>query len=182
MTVPVCYHYPEKISEVKINNTVRWREKHWQALVTNYSRAPYFHTYADFFRDTFDREWDLLADLSIHIITFLAGIWDLKANIVRTSQRGLNHEDPTGRLVVICKTLGADVYLSGKDGPNYMNIDQFADNKIKVCYQEFCSEIYPQLFEGFIPDLSGIDLLFNCGPMGKKFIEGYYGRSTGKKD
>ena len=182
MTVPVCYHYPEKISEVKINNTVRWREKHWQALVTNYSRAPYFHTYADFFRDTFDREWDLLADLSIHITTFLAGIWDLKANIVRTSQLGLNHEDPTGRLVVICKTLGADVYLSGKDGPNYMNIDQFGDNKIKVCYQEFCSEMYPQLFEGFIPDLSSIDLLFNCGPMGKKIIEGYYGRSTGKKD
>ena len=175
MTVPVCYHYPEKISEVTINNTVRWGKKHWQALVTNYSRAPYFQRYADFFRDTFNREWDLLADLSIHIIAFLAGIWDLKATIVRASQLGLNHEDPTGRLVAMCKILGADVYLSGKDGPNYMKIDQFGDNKIKVCYQEFCAEMYPQLFEGFIPDLSSIDLLFNCGPMGKKIIEGYHG-------
>ena len=180
MTVPVCYHYPEKISEVKINNKSRWREKHWQTLITNYNRAPYFETYADFFRDTFNRKWELLIDLNIHIIKFLAGVWSLKAHIMKASQLGANHEDPTNRLVGICKELKADTYLSGKDGPKYMDINQFYNNNISICYQEFYSDAYPQLFEEFIPDLSSIDLLFNCGPEGKKIIEGQYGRSAKK--
>jgi len=42
VTVPVSYKFPEKINAVKINNSVNWRRKHLQALVTNYGKAPYF--------------------------------------------------------------------------------------------------------------------------------------------
>ena len=180
MTVPVCYHYPEQISEIKINNTVRWGRKHWQTLITNYSQAPYFKIYADFFHDTYSRKWELLADLSVHITTFLADVWDLRTTIIKASQLEVRYENPTDRLVAICEKCGADIYLSGKDGPNYMNIDQFNQKNIKVLYQDFCSEVYPQIFEGFIPDLSSIDLLFNCGPEGKNIIENHYGRSAKK--
>jgi hypothetical protein len=171
MTVPVYYRYPEKILEIKIHDKVPWRKKHWKSLVTNYSRAPYFHIYADFFHDTFSREWELLTDLNIHITKFLADIWGLKAKTVRASQLGINHMDPTTRLVAICKKLGADKYLCGKHGPKYMNIDQFYHSRIKLLYQEFRPKVYQQLFEGFIPDLSSVDLLFNCGPEGRKIID-----------
>jgi hypothetical protein len=40
LTVPVRFQFPEKICEVKINQTVKWHKKHLQALVTNYRRAP----------------------------------------------------------------------------------------------------------------------------------------------
>lgn len=182
MTVPVCYHYPEKILEIKINDKVQWGKKHWRSLVTNYSKAPYFHTYADFFQTTFRSKWELLADLNIHITKFLAEIWELKANTVRASQLGIVHTDPTARLIAICKELGADTYLCGKDGPQYMNVGQFYHNRIRLLYQGFRPKVYSQLFGGFIPDLSSIDLLFNCGPEGRKYIEVPLNSTAEKKD
>lgn len=171
MTVPVYYRYPERISEIRIHDKEPWRKKHWKSLVTNYSRAPYFNSYADFFHDTLNRKWELLTDLNIHITEFLADVWGLKVKMVRASQLGTDHTDPTVRLVAICRELGADTYLCGKHGPKYMNIGKFCDSGINLLYQEFCPEIYPQLFEGFIQDLSSIDLLFNCGPEGRKIID-----------
>jgi len=181
MTVPVSYHYPEKIFEIRINNNEKWGKKHWNSLITNYSRATYFHTYADFFNDTFCREWDLLADLNIHIAKFLADAWGLKTKTVRASQLGINEKDPTSRLVAICKELGADTYLCGRDGPKYMNTDKFYHNKTKLLFQEFCPKMYPQLFEGFISGLSSIDLLFNCGPEGRMIIETQFDSTVAEK-
>ncbi len=42
LSVPVIHKFMQKISEVKINNTVWWGKKHLNALVTNYSKAPFF--------------------------------------------------------------------------------------------------------------------------------------------
>ena len=182
MTVPVCYHYPQKISEVTINNKVRWGDKHWKTIVTNYSQTPYFQKYADFFRETLNREWTLLRDLNIHIIQFLAETWDLKTRLILASQLGIEEDDPTGRLISICQTLGGDTYLSGRDGVTYMNLDQFYINRIKICHQECHPEFYPQRFGEFIPHLSSIDLLFNCGPDGKDIVEASSDTSRVKKD
>jgi hypothetical protein len=49
LTVPVRYHFPEKINEVHINNGVDWTRKHLQALITNYRRAPYYKAYISIF-------------------------------------------------------------------------------------------------------------------------------------
>ena len=170
LSVPVSYHYPERILDIRVNNLVRWGEKHWRTLVTNYSRAPYFQTYAGFFQDTFSRKWEFLSDLNIHIIQYLMEVWGLKTRTIKASQLGIEHEDPTGRLLAICRRLDAKTYLAGRDGPKYMNLDQFDLQKVRIWYQEFSTKAYTQMFEGFIPDLSSIDLLFNLGPEGKKMI------------
>ena len=34
---------------------------------------------------------------------------------------------------------------------------------IEVAWQEYCHPVYPQQFDPFVPYLSAIDLLFNCG-------------------
>ncbi|MGA1823660.1 MAG: WbqC family protein [bacterium] len=169
ITTPVSYHYPQKIMEVEINNTVRWGAKHSASLITNYNKAPYFKTYADFFHDIFSKKWDLLVDLNIQIIEFLTTIWGLNTDIIRASNINMDEQNPTTRLITICKALGADTYLSGKDGAQYMDLEQFADNGIQVVFQKFSAKTYPQLFNEFIPNLSSIDLLFNCGVGGKEY-------------
>jgi len=40
LTVPVYQSLGQPITDVRINNTARWRHKHWQSLVTYYRRAP----------------------------------------------------------------------------------------------------------------------------------------------
>lgn len=70
----------------------------------------------------------------------------------------------TGLLIDICQKMGADVYLSGFGGAKYQEEETFEKGGIKIQYTDFVHPIYPQLWGEFIPNLSIIDLLFNCGP------------------
>lgn len=164
ITVPVRYKFPAKICEVKIDSTVRWRKKHLQALVTNYRRSPFFNQYIDVYEQIYAEDWQYLSELNIQFIERLKDALGLgQKPAIKSSQLKLR-EDPTDRLIDICKAVKADTYMSGQDGVKYMNPARFKENDIKVIIQDFKHPVYPQLFEGFESHMSVVDLLFNCGP------------------
>ncbi len=169
ITVPVLYKYPEKINEVKINNTVDWRKKHLNALTYNYSKAPFFEKHRRFLEKTFSTNWEFLVEINTHVIQYLINALGIDKKIVLASSLRLR-EGPTDRLVNICKHVQADTYLSGKDGAKYMNLDTFAQAKIKVIFQDFRHPTYQQLYEPFEPLMSIVDLLFNHNHNSLKII------------
>ncbi len=164
LTVPVRYRFPEKINEVQINNTTQWSKKHLQALKTNYSRAPYFKAYISIFEDIFSKEWELISELNIHLIERLKDALQMQEKTTIISSELTLREEPTDRLIDICKALGADTYLAGQGGAGYMDVVRFEKNGLKVIMQEFKHPAYSQLFGDFQSHLSIVDLLFNCGP------------------
>jgi hypothetical protein len=177
ITVPVCYRFPQKINEVEINNRVNWKKKHLQALITNYRRSPFFRDYICVFEGIYSKSWGLLSELNILLIERLRELLNLQHKPVLRASRLKLREEPTDRLIDICKTAGADTYLSGPDGVKYMDVKRFEAHGIKVSIQKFEHPVYPQLFKAFQSHLSVVDLLFNCGPASKEIIE--VGRSIG---
>ena len=164
LTVPVRFQFPEKICEVKINPMVNWRKKHLQALVTNYRRAPYFETYIEVYEQVYSEDWELVSELNIHFIERLIDALGLSQKpAVKSSQLDLR-EEPTDRLIDICKEVQADTYLAGQDGMKYMDLERFKENGIEVIIQDFKHPVYPQIFNDFESHMSVVDLLFNCGP------------------
>ena len=164
LTVPVRFNFPEKICDVKINSTVKWRKKHLQALVTNYRRAPFFDQYFGVFEQIYATDWEYIAGLNIHAIERLTAALGMdRKPAIQSSQLELR-EDPTDRLIDICKAVKADTYLSGQDGIKYMDLERFKENGIKVIIQDFKHPVYPQMFNDFESHMSVVDLLFNCGP------------------
>ena len=72
------------------------------------------------------------------------------------------------KIVNIIKKVGGDEYLSG-DGMGSLRYIQgneqvFEENKIKLIFQKFVHPEYFQLYGGFIPKLSILDVIFNIGP------------------
>ena len=164
LTVPVRFQFPEKICDVKINPTVNWRKKHLQSLVTNYRRAPYFEKYIEVYEQIYSEDWESVSELNIHFIERLVDALGLSRKpAVKSSQLELR-EDPTDRLIDICRQVKADTYLAGQDGMNYMDLERFKENGIEVIIQDFKHPIYPQMFNEFQSHMSVVDLLFNCGP------------------
>ncbi len=170
LTVPVRFQFPEKICEVKINPTVKWQKKHLQALITNYRRAPFFKNVIDIYEQIYSKDWEYLADLNIYFMERLKDALGLSQKPAIKSTELELREDPTDRLIDICKAVKADTYMSGQDGVKYMDLERFKENGIKVIIQDFKHPVYPQMFNDFQSHMSIVDLLFNCGPESLEII------------
>ncbi|MGD8509924.1 MAG: WbqC family protein [Syntrophobacterales bacterium] len=164
LTVPVTYRFPQRIEEVGVNQTVDWQRKHLQALKTNYSKAPFFETYYASFEEFYQQSYDFLVQVNVACIQLIVELLGLERKLVLASSLPVETEDSTLRLVEICKNFGGDYYLSGRDGAKYMDVDMFQNHKIEVLFQDFKHPQYPQCYGPFEPNMSVVDLLFNCGP------------------
>lgn len=156
--------------DIEINNNMIWGEDHWKKIHQSYANAKYFYLYRDYLRETFNKRWDFLFDLDFETLKKTIGWLDLKIDIVRESELKVKGSS-TERLVNACKAVGADTYVSGMGGKNYVDEKLFEKNNIKLAYQQYASVVYPQrLSKTFIPDLSILDLLVNVGQDAKKMI------------
>jgi len=171
LTVPVKYRFPAKILEVAVNQTVNWRHKHLQALRTNYSRAPYWEKACGFFEDFYARHWEDLVAVNRASIEWLREELGIATELRIASDMVLS-EEPTQRLVDICRTVGGDAYLAGADARKYMDPERFAEAGIEVVSQEYQHPVYPQLFGDFISHLSALDLVLSCGPESGRILRG----------
>ena len=164
LTVPVLTsgHREKSIREIRINNTIGWRRKHWDTILFAYKKAPYFSRYADFFEDLYKKEWDSLVKLNDYILFYLFKEIGISVKICRASDE--KFEGVKSDLVLdMCKKLGADVYIFGALGRDYAEMDKFEQAGIKIYFQDYHHPEYPQLYDKFVPYMSVIDLLFNCG-------------------
>ena len=169
LTVPVLHEFPQRLDQVRINNQTDWRRKHVQALETHYGKAPHYGRYAPLFLELLARDWERLSLLNEAVLSALAGAFGITTPIVRASQFEAR-EEQTGRLVDLCKAVGADCYLAGAGGRGYMNLEEFQAGGIAVEFQDFMSPEYAQVYRPFIAELSAIDLLFNCGGEGFRYV------------
>lgn len=178
LTVPVLHQFGQEIRDVRIDSRSNWCNKHYQALVTNYSKAPHFREHRPFLQETFERDWDLLVDISVHFVQYLGQQLGIETEIIQSSSLGID-ATATEALVAICKAVGADTYLSGIGGRDYLEQQRFRDEGIALVYQEFQHPSYPQLHGEFLSHLSVVDLVFNCGVESLEIIR--KSRATGSE-
>ncbi|MBN1383316.1 MAG: WbqC family protein [Elusimicrobia bacterium] len=165
LTVPVITKgkYHQKIFEVGIDNDDLWCNSHWESIKLNYSKAEHFSEHRDFFENIYSNKWEKLIDLNIKIIGYLLKVFEIKTPVYYESKLGTT-ETSTDRIIQICKKLNADEYLSGRGGKDYMEENKFEESGIKLIWQEFKHPEYKQVYDGFQPYMSAVDLLFNHGP------------------
>lgn len=165
LTVPVITkgRYYQKISEVEIDNTTDWGLEHLKSIRLNYSKSEYYNLYIDFFEKLYKINWEYLCELNVETVKFILKELGINTPIEFSSKLKLESTS-TQRIIDICKHFGADTYLSGAGGRDYLDESAFEKNGIKVVYQDFKHPQYKQIYDGFEPFMSSIDLLFNCGP------------------
>ncbi len=173
LTVPVLTKgkFHQEIREVRIDNNKDWRHKHWRSLVMNYERAPHFHRYRDFFEEVYMREWEYLGVVNEALIRYLLRELGIGVRIVKTSELGCSGKG-TEFILDMCRKTGAGTYLHGKHGRDYVDQALLEAGGVKSVYQEFDHPVHPQQWEPFLPLMSAVDLLFNCGPSSLEVLMG----------
>ncbi len=147
LTVPVITkgRFEQKICEVEINNSLNWQRKHWASITLNYQKAPFFKEHSGFFEEVYSKEWRLLSEFNEAFIRYILGQLELDVDVLKSSELGVTGQK-TDLLIDICKKTGADTYLQGSGGRDYVEVEKFQDAGLNVVFHEFEHPTYPQQF------------------------------------
>jgi hypothetical protein len=150
------------INEIELSDSVDWATDNLNLIKQNYRSAPFFDEVFPFILALYDNPPRLMHDFNLRSIELLMDMLNVRVPWVRSSTLR-----PAGRsnelLIELLGKVGATHYLSGNGARDYMQPEKFEQAGIEVVWQQFSHPVYPQQFGTFIPYLSSLDVLFNCG-------------------
>jgi len=171
LSVHVLHQFGQPINEVRINETSKWRMKHWKTIQQSYGKAPFFENYRKEMEDIYQKEWEILGDLNMTLIRRLCDLMDLRRpTFMRSSELAGLTGAKTERLLEVLEIVGADEYVGNPGSRNYLDVGLFKEKGIKLYWFEYQHPVYPQIQGEFVPYLSAIDLLFNTGGNARDYI------------
>lgn len=133
-----------RMRDVRISWHGGWRRVHWQALVSAYGKSPFFEYYADDLQPFYERKFAFLIDFNEELCRAVCGMLGIGALPERT------------REYADAEAMGADDFRDSIHPKRGFGGD--TDFRAQPYYQVFAER------NGFRPNLSVADLLFNEGP------------------
>ena len=172
LTVPLLMkgHTEKSIGEMRINPASNWKRKHIATLAQAYRGRPHYERYAGGIERLIDGAGDSLGDFLFEMLGYFLGELGLDGRRVLRSS-GLGAAGSRADLLArIAGEVGADVYLSGSAGREYLDPAPFREAGIEVAFQDFRHPVYdqgaPGFEPGFEPNMGIVDALFHLGGEG----------------
>jgi hypothetical protein len=164
LTVPVHVRSLEqRLLETEIDNRQPWARKHLGTIRQFYAKAPHLNRYLPGLEELLTgRRWESLVDLDEAVIGLLCRWLGLDRQAVRSSTLNVPGER-SERLLNLCRHFDARRYLSGNAAQAYLDVELFARHGVTVEWQNYTHPVYSQLHGTFVPFLSALDLVLNCG-------------------
>lgn len=145
LTVPIKHsgkNVPRKFSEIKIDNSSNWKKTHFKSIKICYQSSPFFEFYEDDISFFYESDYEYLHQLNFASINLVC--------------KWINLEMPKENFNVQEKEFINLIYLS-----NTKRTRELLEKKYTQTFQ---------VSNGFINDLSILDLIFNCGPDSKNYF------------
>lgn len=152
LTIPIVKPSDHRtpMKDIRISEHGNWRHLHWNALVSNYERSPFFDYYADDIRPFYEKPYTFLVDFNEELQRAVLSMLDLEPQFSRTLEYAVLDTDiPDLRQLISPK----------------LAIEEDAHFVSRPYYQVF------SLKHGFLPNLSIIDLVFNMGPEARLILK-----------
>jgi hypothetical protein len=170
LTVPILRHGRNHYGHQPIMAINQWEGKVWRKLEQNYSKAA-FWGYNDF-----ARKWNnalglcySLGQFNLPLIQWARESLRLPTAVYYQSRTKIN---PGKRMLAIelCQHFECDTYISGDGARSYNDEELFGKFGIKLGYAKWECPMYQQVWDGFKPNMSIIDLIFNCGSSAREIL------------
>ena len=174
-TVPVerSFHGVRLVREMRVADGP-WRVRLLRTFRGAYRRAPYFQEVFPLIEELIETPTNMIAEFNLTVVRALSGCLGLDpGKVIVGSTLGVEGAG-TELLVNAVRAVGGSGYLCGGGAQGYQDDERFALAGIGLVQQVFKHPVYPQ-FGGseFVPGLSIIDALMNCGFVGtRKLVVG----------
>jgi hypothetical protein len=128
------------IKEIHISYKQNWQKEHWNAIVSAYNSSPYFEYYKDELQPLFEEKEEYLTTFNNKLQIVLLSILQEEEKVKTTTE-----------------------YL------HQGNFSDLRNYNWKIEKQEKYDQVFMEK-QGFIPNLSILDLLFNLGPESADYL------------
>jgi hypothetical protein len=164
LTVPVRVgSLGQRVNETEIDNRQPWARKHVGTLRQFYAKAPHLARHLPELEELLaGRRWGLLVELDIAVVALMCRWLGIERETARSSELKVEGER-SERLLKLCEHFGARRYLSGNAAQSYLDEAAFEARGVRVVWQNYQHPVYPQQHGAFVPYLSALDLVLNCG-------------------
>lgn len=156
LIIPVLSsHGKSKITEVRIDYSQKWLNRHWRTIESAYRNAPYYEHYADVLHQSIFRKHTFLYDLNLELLTICLQWLKFDVNLLESS-----------------------AYVNEPE-PGITDLRNLIQAKKSTPENKFYKAVpYPQVFgKHFVKNLSLVDLLFCEGPHALSIIKSSAGTS-----
>lgn len=162
LTVPVKYKNHIMIKDIEIDNKKNWKKKHWESIKQTYGKLLYFKNFSTELEEIYNKDWKYLSNLNIELIKFFVKYLKIKTNIFLSSNIRVEGNS-NQKLINLCKYFDADTFVVKKNTEHYHPKKIFLENNIEFKYISNKIINYEQQGDNFIPSLSILDYVSNCG-------------------
>jgi len=164
-----------RICDMEIDYNQPWVKKHLKSTELCYCKSPYFGQFYPGIRNVLENCLKSIADLNVELIRVILSFLGIDKKVIRSCELPLGNDEMLGkneRLIHLMKTVGAKSFYEGASGADFIDVSLFESEGMKVVFQAYDHPIYPQIHGNFIPYMSVLDLLFNCGESAINIIKG----------
>jgi hypothetical protein len=147
LTIPVK-HSKIKFPMLKaeIDNKIAWQKNHWRSIQTAYSSSPFFEFYKDSLEQVYNKKYTYLVKFNFDMIKLVFEWLDIEIKLKLSKEYKVVYDDS-------------------------LDLRKKIDNQKHSISK---NKIYNQVFfekNGFLNDLSIIDLIFNEGPNSLSYLK-----------
>jgi hypothetical protein len=154
-----------RVSEVIVRRELRdWRTRHWRSIEFNYRSSPYFEFYEPRLREVFEVDSERLVDFTARSVEVLGELLGLTTPILKASDLA-GSPDTVESVSTVC---GIDQVVVPAEAAA---ADREAAGDVRVV--AWTESPYRQNFDGFIGDVSALDLVLNHGPAAIRRVADY---------
>lgn len=174
LSIPVGTSANRLICEVQMEDA-KWQRSHWDSLLQQYKKCPYFKLYLPFFEEVYlGRLWTSLSDLNQYLIRYISqDILKLRTQFSDSRQFNLSGLK-LDRLLDLVVQSKATRYISGPSAVGYIEPERFEDLGVELVWKDYSNyPEYPQAYPPFEHGVSILDLLFNVGSDAPRYIWGW---------
>ncbi|MBS9461465.1 WbqC family protein [Flagellimonas sp. 389] len=136
----------QKYHAVEVDNSTNWQKLHWRTLETAYRTSPFFEFYEDDLKPLFEEPASLLYDFNLKTIAIIGECLGIKTPM----ERNVSFEKKSKELI------DSRLLVDAKKSPT-IAVDEYA-------------QVFGER-NGFIANLSILDLLFNEGTNTLTFLK-----------
>jgi hypothetical protein len=164
LTVPVGSNISRHVNEVQLPNS-NWMLEHERQIRLNYDSAEYFAEGDGVLQEIYGQNLSrTLSENNQRIIKFISDdVLKLSVKFASSTEFSLKGSG-SARVLDLALQLGAETYLTGPRGSNYLNETEFNTAGIKLEYFEYAKiPEYPQPWPPFSEKVSIIDPILCLG-------------------